>query len=245
MITDLSSFFLSQARVAETEANRVYEAVIGLVTDIKDEGKLCRIKVKLPTIPEGSDNTWWATWVSIGGGKDRGWFSIPEIDDEVLVMFEHGDIGRPVIIGALWNGKDKPPDKNADGENKKRLWKSKSGHMVTFDDDKGTIEMKDGNGIGIITIDKANKINIEAKQGDVAIFAKDDMLILAKEISVKADDSAELRAGSSGLKLSGNKVTADGSTVKVHGMTVDFNPGGVAQAEGASGSVEEKPDPVK
>ena len=47
--------------------------------------------------------------VSIGAGSDRGTDWLPEINDEVLVGFEHGDIHRPYIIGAVWNGKDAPP----------------------------------------------------------------------------------------------------------------------------------------
>ncbi len=245
MITDLASFFFSQARVAEEEAGRMYDAVIGIVTDIKDEAKLCRVKVKIPTMPEGNDNTWWCNWVSVGGGKDRGWFSVPEVDDEVLLMFEHGDIGRPLIIGALWNGKDKPPDSNGDGSNKKRMFKSKSGSTVTLDDDKGTIEIKDGGGKGIVTIAKDNKINIEAKTGDVTFFGKDEVNLLAAEITIKATGECKFAAGSGGLKASGATAKVNAGAVKIMGSTVDFNPGGVAQADAASGTVSDVPDPVK
>mgnify|MGYP000367236338 CR=1 FL=1 len=99
---------------------RVYEAVVGIVTDIKDDQKLCRVKVKIPSLPI-TDNTWWSSWISIGGAKDRGWFSLPEVDDEVLIMFEHGEIHRPIILGALWNGKDRPPSDNGDGKNNLRM----------------------------------------------------------------------------------------------------------------------------
>jgi uncharacterized protein involved in type VI secretion and phage assembly len=71
----------------------------------------------------------------IGAGKNRGWFFIPEKNDEVLVMFEHGDINRPLVVGSLWNGKDKPPDKNPGG-NPRRVIKSRLGSKITFDDDK-------------------------------------------------------------------------------------------------------------
>ncbi len=32
----------------------------------------------------------------------------PEIDDEVLVAFEHGDARQPYVIGSLWSGGDAP-----------------------------------------------------------------------------------------------------------------------------------------
>ena len=245
MITDLASFFYAQGRVAEEEAGRIYDAVIGIVTDIKDDSKLCRVKVKIPTLPEGNDNTWWCNWVSVGGGKDRGWVSIPEVDDEVVIMFEHGDIGRPVIVGALWNGKDKPPDNNSDGANKKRMFKSKSGSTVTLDDDKGSIEIKDGGGQGTVTISKDNKVNIEAAQDSVSLFGKDEVVLLANEIAIKGQTEVTFASGSGGLKASGMTAKVEGSVVKVMGSTVDFNPGGVGEAAAASGSVSDVPDPVK
>jgi uncharacterized protein involved in type VI secretion and phage assembly len=244
MITDLASFFFQQGRIAEEEAGRVNDAVIGIVTDIKDEAKLCRVKVKFPTMPI-TDNSWWCTWVSIGAGKDRGWFSLPEIDDEVLVMFEHGDIGRPIIVGALWNGTDKAPDANADGANKKRVIKSKSGNIVTLDDDKGTIEMKDGGGKGVVTISKDNKVSFEAKTGDVTYQAKEDFIILANKIDIKAGSELQFVAAATGVDAFGDSITINGSTTNIKGSQVDFHPGGVAKAAKASGTVAEVPDPVK
>ena len=244
MITDLSSYFFQQGRIASEEANRMDDAVIGIVTDIKDEAKLCRIKVKFPTMPI-TDNTWWCTWVSIGAGKDRGWFSLPEVDDEVLVMFEHGDIGRPIIVGALWNGKDKAPDANGDGSNKKRVIKSKGGSLVTLDDDKGEIEIKDGGGKGVVSISKDDKVSFEAKTGDVCYQAKEDFLILANKIEIKAGSEMQFVAASGGIKASGENITVNGSTVNVKGSQVDFHPGGVPKADKADGQVAEVPDPVK
>jgi phage baseplate assembly protein V len=244
MITDLASFFLQQGRIHQEEANRVYDAVIGIVTDIKDDQKLCRVKVTIPNMPI-TDNTWWCNWISIGAGKDRGWFSLPELEDEVLIMFEHGDIARPIIVGALWNGKDKAPDANADGANKKRLIKSKSGHLVTLDDDKGTIELKDGGDVGVVTIDKANKVNFEAKTGDVTYQAKEEFLILANKIEIKAGSEMQFVAASGGIKASGENITINGSTTNIKGSQVDFHPGGVPKADKADGEVAEVPDPIK
>src|SRR6185295_6824457 len=165
-IYDLASVFADQIRTAETESTRVYEPVIAIVTDNKDPSKLGRVKIKIPVLSE-TDTTFWAPIVMLGAGKNRGWFFIPEKDDEVLVMFEHGAMDRPLVIGALWGGKDKPPDKNPGG-NPRRVIKSRQGSKITFDDDQLKIIIEDGTGKGKITFDSnANKIIIEALKGDV------------------------------------------------------------------------------
>ena len=56
-------------------------------------------------------------------------------------MFEHGDIRHPIVIGSLWNGYDKPIHDNSPqgpqiGQNNFRSWRSRSGHMLSFQDDK-------------------------------------------------------------------------------------------------------------
>ena len=71
-------------------------------------GESYRVKVRFPWLSD-DEAAEWARLSSLGAGKDRGMFILPEVGDEVLVLFEHGDIGRPILIGSFWNGKDKPP----------------------------------------------------------------------------------------------------------------------------------------
>lgn len=245
MITDFRSYLFAQSRMAEEEATRIDEVVVGVVTEIKDDTKLCRIKVKIPSLPI-ADNTHICHWVSIGGANDRGWFSLPEVNDEVLIGFEHGNVSRPVVLGALWNGKDKPHDNNAAGDNPRRVIKSKKGHKITFDDKEGAVMIEDGGGIGSTKIDKAGKIELTASQGDVAIQCKEDMQILAGEIEITAKGNCDLVGKSSGVNATGTAgVKINGNAVALKGSTIDVNPGGVAQAAKASGSVSEAADPVK
>ena len=68
-------------------------------------------------------------------------FFMPEVDDEVLVAFEHGNPNAPFIVGMLWNDKDKIPASTAEaiasGKVNQRFIRSKSGHLIVFDDTDG------------------------------------------------------------------------------------------------------------
>ncbi len=242
-VIDLPSLFFQQIRNAEDEAGKVFEPVIGVVTDNKDPDKQSRVKVKFPTL-SADDNSWWASVVSMGAGKNRGMFYIPEVNDEVLVMFEHGEMTRPVILGALWGGKDKPPESNSDGGNKKRTIKSRAGTTIEFDDDQGKITIKDGGGAGEIVIDKANKISFTAKQGDVCIHCKEDLTIVANEVDMQAKAKFDI-AGQNVKGGSDANVNIKGTgMVKIQGAQVGVNNGGASAPSAPSASPAEVPDPI-
>ena len=110
-------------------------------------------------------------------GNDRGIYFLPEVDDEVLVAFEQGDMNFPYILGALWNGKDKPPITNEDGKNNQRVIKSRSGHMIVLDDtdENEQIIIQDKTGKNKIVINsKENKMNIQVEK-DLTIETKEKL----------------------------------------------------------------------
>jgi phage protein D len=87
------------------EEGRVQGVVTALVTQLEDEDDLGRIKVKYPWLPKDPNGveieSHWIRMASPMAGAQRGFQFLPEIDDEVLVAFEHGDVHRPYLIGAL------------------------------------------------------------------------------------------------------------------------------------------------
>jgi uncharacterized protein involved in type VI secretion and phage assembly len=240
---DLASVFADQIRTAETESSRVYEPVIGIVTDNKDPSKLGRVKLKIPILSD-QDTTYWCPIIMLGAGKNRGWFFIPEKDDEVLVMFEHGDVNRPLVVGALWNGKDKPPDKNPGG-NPRRVLKSRQGSKITFDDDKKQLIIEDGVGKGKITFDsQANKITIEAIDGDVCFQTPaDDMTIVAQSIEMTANTNLEIHAGDAMQWGAGGSATIKSSGTTLSGSKVNTNCGSAQMPTAPTTSPQDIPDP--
>lgn len=195
------------------------------------------VKVKIPLL--GMQESNWARIASFMAGKERGAFFLPEVGDEVLVAFENGDVNRPFIMGALWNGKDTPPDTNSDGKNNTRIIKSRNGHILQFSDKqneekitlkscKGHIlELDDKNGEeNIKVIDKSgnNKIVISTKdkkitinsEKDIEISAKGKFSVSAKDIEMKSSGATKLEASSSmDVKASAN-MTIKGATVNIN-----------------------------
>ncbi|MGF1522176.1 MAG: VgrG-related protein [Leptolyngbyaceae cyanobacterium] len=115
--------------------------LVGIVTDNTDPEDMGRVKVKFPTLTEEHTSNW-ARVVSMGAANSRGFDCLPEIDDEVLVAFEHGDIHRPYILGGVWNGQDTPPNSAAnnvqDGKVRLRTIQTRTGHKLQFvEEDKG------------------------------------------------------------------------------------------------------------
>lgn len=176
--------------------SKIYGVVTGIVSNNKDPDKLGRIKVKIPRI-SGDEESNWARIASFMAGKERGAFFLPEIDDEVLVAFEYGDINMPYIIGSLWNGIDKPPEDNTNGKDNIRIIKSRSGHIIKLDDTENNekIEIADKTEKNIIIFDtKKNTISIKSDK-DIELSAPNGKISLeAKEIQTQSSASTKIEA---------------------------------------------------
>ena len=201
---------------------------IGVVTNVKDEKNLGRVKVKLPWLAD--EETDWARVATPGGGSNRGFYWLPEVNDEVLVAFEQGDARRPYVIGSLWNGQDTPPEGNsavldAAGHVTKRIIKSRSGHTIMLDDTEGSgkIIIADSSGNNLITIDTAsNKITVSA-EGDLELKANGNVKVSGAAISIQAQADCEIKAnGSAKVSAAATAIEAqDLCTIK--GAMVNIN----------------------
>ncbi len=197
---------------------RIAGVVIGVVTNNSDPDGLGRVRVKFPWLSD-ADESFWARIAAPMAGNDRGVYFLPEIDDEVLVMFERGDVRFPYVIGSLWNGKDQAPASNADGKNNLRVIKSRSGHLIKLNDEEGkeTVEIIDSSGRNSIVIDTANNtISITSGQ-DIVLAAPDGTIRLAaKKVEIESSADATIKAGT-GMDVSAAK------TLNVAGSTVNIN----------------------
>lgn len=208
------------------EAGKVYGVVVGVVSNIDDDEKLGRVKVDLPwREEEGGDETPWARIATLMAGNNRGSWFLPEVGDEVLVAFENGEIEHPFIIGALWNGKDKPPGDTGGGKNNIRKITSRSGHEIVLNDDaegkKEKVEIKTKAGHKIVLDDSSGgeKIEISDKTGKNKLVmdstANAVSIESGMEIKLKSTKIAVEASGALDLKTDGI-LTLKGSLVKIN-----------------------------
>jgi uncharacterized protein involved in type VI secretion and phage assembly len=215
---------LDALREDDKSVGKVLGVVAGIVTDNQDPDGLGRVKVKFPWLSDNNE-TDWARISTLMAGGERGSFFLPEVEDEVLVAFEHGNINRPYVIGALWNAVDKPPETNSDGKNNIRKIRSRSGHEIIFDDNKSDgqekveIHTKAGHKIvlddsigqeKIEIVDKtgSNSIVIDSVQNSIAISASLQVKIKAAVVEIEADSMLTIKAGAI--------LTLQGSLVKIN-----------------------------
>jgi uncharacterized protein involved in type VI secretion and phage assembly len=115
--------------------DQVYGVVVAIVQDVHDPDEQGRVRLTFPWLAAEGADSGWAPIARPMAGKDRGYFYQPEIDDEALVAFEHGDVDHPMVLGFLHNGVDLPPYQDID-EHVRRL-KSVAGHVLELDDRDG------------------------------------------------------------------------------------------------------------
>jgi uncharacterized protein involved in type VI secretion and phage assembly len=170
--------------------------MVGIVMDLDDPEKIGRVKVKYPHLADQPSD--WARLVTLMAGPERGAFFRPEVNDEVLVAFEHGDPRRPYILGALWSKADVPPkDDGQTTENNWRFIRSRSGHLIKLNDTHGseTIEIIDKDGERRVVLDSAGrKIQIFCGAGDIEVKADTNITIEASTVRVKATGNMNLEA---------------------------------------------------
>ena len=198
----MNLFDLMSDTVDAARMGRITGVVIGVVTNNKDEEGLGRVKVRFPWLSE-ADESHWARIATPMAGKGYGMYYLPEVDDEVLVAFEHGDLRFPYVLGALWNGQETPPATNDDGKNNVRLIKSRSGHLIRLNDEDGkeTIEIVDKSAKNSITFDTAtNTITITTAKDITLMAAQGTIKLEAQKIELKSSAETKIEAGA-GLDL--------------------------------------------
>jgi len=210
---------LARDKIDETLTGRVYGVVTGVVVSIDDPDESGRVKVAFPWLKDDQESPW-ARVMTFMAGNDRGALFRPEVDDEVLVLFDHGDMRFPYIIGALWNGRDVVPSEGgSNADNHVRLIKSRSGHIIKLDDTPGSekIEITDKTGNNTILIDTASNTVTISTDADIRVQAPNGKLLLeGSEVGIKSSGSVKMEAGSTMDVEAGGTMNISGATVNIN-----------------------------
>lgn len=212
--TDFSSF-LPTPPLSGT-GGLYYGVYVGLVTDVQDPNGQGRVRIRLPwtTDPDGDPFEIWARVATMMAGGDRGTWFIPEPNDEVILAFEGGSPWSPIILGAVWNGVDQPPE-SMDSNNNIRSITSRSGIRVSFDDTDGGVAF---------TVETPGGQTVKCSDTPATIDVSDS-------------NGNQVTLDASGILLStGSKVTINATLLEVSASMVTVNAGmsrfsGVVQSD--------------
>lgn len=186
---------------------------VGIVSnnfDLPTEGK---VLVRVPTI----DREVWARLAAPGAGPGAGFFYVPRIDDEVLVVFAGGDLTDAFVVGGLWSTRDPIPVSDPVTALSTRIIRSGvtqgMGHQIEMDDLLQSVTITTSTEQKIVM--DPTKIELSNMAGTVKIT----MDGVGQSISITALSS---------IKLEAPQISLKGATVEINGVaTTTVKSGGV------------------
>ena len=184
------------------------------VVDYRDPDEIGRVKVSLPWAMDSNGVTYaaWARLATLMAGREKGTWFRPDVDDEVLVAFEAGDPRRPYVVGALWNGKDRPPaPADASQTNDVKLVRSRSGITILLDDTPGRERL-------VLETREGQRLTMKDAPGAIDIVDSNGNAIRCEPAGITVTATAKVSVSASTLAISAGIVTIDAGMVRCSGI---------------------------
>ncbi|MGE0591913.1 MAG: phage baseplate assembly protein V [Vicinamibacterales bacterium] len=188
-----------QSRMPAGPAGPWYGVYPAVVTALDDPDGTGRVRVHLPWLVDAGTTRHeaWARMATLAAGPGSGTWFMPAVGTEVLVAFEAGDARRPYVVGALWNGQDRPPQ-SAGGPppQTQQIVRTRGGLLLTFDDEPGhervvirtpggrTLTLEDGAGAVRLDDGAGTSVTLDATGVDVHAAAR--VRLTAADITLSA-----------------------------------------------------------
>ena len=199
---------------ARTADRRYYGVAEAIVLDNVDPDGEGRIQIRFPWF-DAAMVTEWCRVAYFYAGNGYGALLVPEVGDEVLVAFVHGDMRLPIVLGGLYNGQDKPPSSRTEDRDQKLL-RTKGGHELLFDDsgDQQRVRITTNGGHSVDLDDTGERVEIASS--DVHTVLLDDG---GKKITVETSggESVVLDGNGGSVTVKGASVTLDAQSIKLGG----------------------------
>ena len=221
--------------------------VVGEVTNINDDKKIGRVKVRFPGLSTQQESGW-ARVVTMGGGKDRGMVFLPEVGDEVLVGFEGGDLRQPVVLGGLFGAKSTIPIWDVkEGKVNGRRITSRLGHLVELADGESPetqhvlLQLEGGNSKLRLGKDKVDlevpsgvPVTIKSGEGSITIGKDGSITLSGPTVTIEAKQKLSVSAGAQAeLKSNGGLTMQASGQTAVKGAMLQVEATGIAEIKGS------------
>ena len=180
---------------------------LATVKENNDDKGQGRVKVAFDWQKNGKTTNWIRVQTPNAGvsgavPKNRGWVFVPEVGDQVIVSYEHGNPDRPYVTGSVFHSGS---GKGGDKDNKVKSIITRSGNAIVFDDETGSIVITDQTGKQLIMLDGTDAITVMAKKSITLTNEAESVIVMDdKSIGLQADTIA-LEGRKSVTLLSGNE----------------------------------------
>lgn len=199
---------------------------LATVKENNDDKGQGRVKVAFDWQKNGKTTNWIRVQTPNAGvsgavPKNRGWVFVPEVGDQVMVSYEHGNPDRPYVTGSVFHSGS---GKGGDKDNKVKSIITRSGNAIVFDDETGSIVITDQTGKQLIMLDGTDAITVMAKKSITLTNEAESVIVMDdKSIGLQADTIAlegrknvTLLSGNECMVLSSEKsiISSSGTNIK-------------------------------
>lgn len=212
------------AQIALETRTKYYGKYRGFVVDNGDPEKRGRVKVRVPSVLASATTDWALPCLPFGGGAGYGLFAVPEVDAQLWVEFEEGDVHRPIWTGTFWQKESDTPPDAAIAPPTTRLFQTPCGHRLQFDDKSSEerILLEHPKGASLEIDPRGSIVMTDAAGAHITLDAE------ATELTIADSHGNEMKLTSTGTQVvdaNGNKLemTAAGVTVKAQRIVVQGN----------------------
>jgi uncharacterized protein involved in type VI secretion and phage assembly len=218
-------------KLAQQNQQRYYGKYRAFVDDNKDPEQRGRLKLRIPSVLGKAISGWALPCLPFGGLQNQGWFMIPEVDAQVWVEFEEGNIDCPIWTGVFWQKDVSIPKEAAKEEPTTRVIRTPSGHVLQFDDAEGKEQFRlhhpanaemtiDSQGTVALTDAQGSKLTLDAAAKQVIIQDANGNTITmdAKGTIVEDVQGNKIEMAAAGITVKGQQIVIEGSQVAVGGQ---------------------------
>lgn len=213
-------------RLAQHIDEKRYGKYRGIVVDNMDPQKRGRLKVRIASVLGDQDSDWALPCFPYGGANQQGMFMVPDVDAQVWVEFEEGDIHRPIWVGTFWQQQSDTPEDAARDEPTTRLFQTASGHILQFDDEEGEEQFRlfhpadaemliDNNGTISLRDTSGAMLTMNAENSEIVIEDANGNIMTMDSSGTRVEDANGnvIEMAAAGITVEAPKVVIKGSQV--------------------------------